>query len=362
MSNTCKYLDDFLKGKNLNKIFSLNLSGRDLCNIPAKVFLCKNLKKLNLSHNRLRTLPKEIGDLKNLKVLNVSHNHLTSIPAPICQLPKLKTLNVGYNCIKTLPKQLASSSITTLIADNNKIESVDTALIGRIERLVLSNNKIKNFYPLLPLLNLRYFWLNNNPCIDEGYLIGESAMFPAIVKSYPKIKIKDELVSPRNNDHTLTSMDKTLKNKIFISYSHADEKWLNILKTHLVSLQKHVGGIEYWDDRRLRTGDKWKEEIEHALNSASAAIFIVSQDFLASDFITNEEVPPLIEKAKTKGTAIFPVIARRCLFTFSSLSEYQAVNPPEKPLMACSDAEVDEYLYKLMVDIISKLGLDKRKG
>ena len=80
---------------------------------------------------------------------------------------------------------------------------------------------------------------------------------------------------------------------------------------------------------------------------------------MASDFIANDEVPPILERANTQGTKIFPVIVRRSLFTHSPLSSFQSVNPPEKPLRACSDAEVDEYFYNLMEDIIYKLELDK---
>lgn len=148
------------------------------------------------------------------------------------------------------------------------------------------------------------------------------------------------------------------KNNIFISYAHADEKWLNLIKTNLKGLRHIVGGFDYWDDERIRTGDKWKQEIEKALQTAGTAILIISPNFLASDFIINNELPSILAKAQEEGTHIFPVIARKSLFCRSPLSEFQAVNPPEKPLNACSDAEVDDYLYQLMDDVIIKMRLD----
>ena len=73
-------------------------------------------------------------------------------------------------------------------------------------------------------------------------------------------------------------------------------------------------GIERWDDTRLQTG-RWRDQIERAIDSAKVAILLVSADFLASDFIENEELPPLLDKAQRKGTVILPVILTSCLFT-----------------------------------------------
>jgi hypothetical protein len=51
----------------------------------------------------------------------------------------------------------------------------------------------------------------------------------------------------------------------------------------------------------LRAGDKWKREIEKALQRATAAVLLVSADFLASDFITDNELPPLLKNAEEQG-------------------------------------------------------------
>lgn len=355
MGRKNKSLDQFLQGKNLNKITSLNLSGEGYRTIPLVVFQCRNLRKLDLSHNNLTSIPKEIEQLHKLKVLDVSYNKLTHIPAPVCRLPMLKSLNANHNHIKTIPKQLGQSFIVDLIISDNCLESIDFGLIRNIERLVINNNKLKFFNPDIILPMLKYLWIKDNPCTNEGKQISSIQFLPNLKKSYPPINQNNlELIKG-----TEMNENKLIKNKIFISYAHADEDWLTNLKTHLKSLQKYVGGFDYWDDKRLRTGDRWKEEIEKALQSASAAILLISPDFLASDFIANDELPPILEQANTQGTKIFPVIIRRSLFTHSPLSSFQSVNPPEKPLKACSEAEVDEYFYNLMEDIIYKLELDK---
>lgn len=52
-----------------------------------------------------------------------------------------------------------------------------------------------------------------------------------------------------------------------------------------------LGEVERWDDTLIDPGSNWREEIKVAIESAKVAILIVSADFLASDFIVNNEIP-----------------------------------------------------------------------
>lgn len=118
---------------------------------------------------------------------------------------------------------------------------------------------------------------------------------------------------------------------IFISYSHKDTQYLKLLRTHLKPLERDAV-IDVWDDSRIPAGARWKDEISATIDSARIAIFIVSADFLASDFIASSELPPLLKAAESKGTTIVSLIARPCLFHRSALAEFQAANDPAKPL------------------------------
>jgi tetratricopeptide (TPR) repeat protein len=55
--------------------------------------------------------------------------------------------------------------------------------------------------------------------------------------------------------------------KIFISYSHKDKKWLDLLLTHLKPSVR-AADIDCWEDTRLRPGDDWLAEIRRALQAA----------------------------------------------------------------------------------------------
>jgi hypothetical protein len=139
----------------------------------------------------------------------------------------------------------------------------------------------------------------------------------------------------------MTTSSPSKQTKIFVSYSHRDSKYLEHLKIHLTPYLQG-GEIErwLWDDTRILTGSYWFEEIQRALQSADAAILLVSADFLASRFIRENELPPLLEAAQRRGTLIMPVILRSCAFqNDKKLSQFQAANDPSRPLLSLPNAQ-----------------------
>lgn len=120
--------------------------------------------------------------------------------------------------------------------------------------------------------------------------------------------------------------EKAKSAKAFISYCHKDDSYLSRLLVHLRLLEKQ-GVLELWVDTKLHAGDLWRDQLASALDAASIAVLLVSADFLASDFIGDNELPPLLEKAKADGTRILPVVLSPCAFTrHPKLSAFQAVN------------------------------------
>jgi|GEM_PF-2529471 len=146
------------------------------------------------------------------------------------------------------------------------------------------------------------------------------------------------------------------KRSVFISYSHRDNEYLERLLVHLKPLVKN-GIIDLWVDTKLIAGEKWQIKIEEALKSASVAILLISADFLASDFIVDNELPPLLKRADTDGTNVIPVIIKPCRFSrHETLSIYQAINPPDKPLMGLTEFEKENYYDKIAerVEVFTK--------
>ena len=86
------------------------------------------------------------------------------------------------------------------------------------------------------------------------------------------------------------------RGKIFISYSHADKKWLDLLQTHLKPLTSSRD-LEFQIDatNHIRPGSKWRDEINTAIGESDVAVLLVSPDYLASDLIYDSELPLLLK-------------------------------------------------------------------
>ena len=120
--------------------------------------------------------------------------------------------------------------------------------------------------------------------------------------------------------------------KVFISYSHADKDWLRRLKTHLTPLIRG-SEIVLWDDTKIQPGNKWKDEIGKALAEASGAVLLVTQEFLASEFIHKHELPAIYEAARSRGLRFLWIIPVKASSVASTpVWDYQALHDPKKPL------------------------------
>lgn len=136
---------------------------------------------------------------------------------------------------------------------------------------------------------------------------------------------------------------KVNRDKVFISYSHSDKEWLDRLQIHIKPYERK-GIIEPWDDTKIKVGSQWKDEIKKALDSAKVAVLLVSADFIASDFITENELKPLLVAAKNEGTIILPIIIKPCAYSESELETFQSVNSPSQPLCGMTDYEQEQVL------------------
>ena len=145
-----------------------------------------------------------------------------------------------------------------------------------------------------------------------------------------------------------------MKETIFISYSHKDAKWKDMLVTHLLATQ--YSKIEPWDDTKIKVGDNWYDKIHRVINNSSIAILLVSADFLASEFIQSEEIPKLLLKQRSSGLRLFPVILRPCPWKHVNwLSVLQAKPWEGKPIASMKEYEAEECLSSIAVEVINTL-------
>lgn len=146
------------------------------------------------------------------------------------------------------------------------------------------------------------------------------------------------------------------RTKVFVSYSHQDQEWLSRLRVHLRPLERRYG-VDVWVDTDIKPGAKWREEIEKALAAAKVAVLLISADFVASDFVEKNELPPLLRSAEAEGTVILPLILSPSMFSrLDNLAQFQAVNDPAKPLVGLTRVEQEAALVRLTEAVEIALG------
>jgi hypothetical protein len=143
-----------------------------------------------------------------------------------------------------------------------------------------------------------------------------------------------------------------LRSKVFISYSHKDEKWLKKLQPFLVQPE---GGITFWDDTQIKPGSKWQEEIKRALEQTKLAVLLVSQAFLVSDFINDEELAHFLKASEEDGLTILWVAVSPSTWKQSPISKFQSVNDPKKPLSSFSGSKLQSELLEVAQKILKSI-------
>lgn len=97
--------------------------------------------------------------------------------------------------------------------------------------------------------------------------------------------------------------------KVFVSYSHDDKRYLPELHTHLRPLIRK-GVVSLWDDTKLKAGERWNEIIRDTVATAEVAILLVSPSFLASDYIVEKELEPLLDPDQSRKLKVIAVLIR----------------------------------------------------
>ncbi|WP_084227301.1 COR domain-containing protein [Nostoc sp. KVJ20] len=154
-------------------------------------------------------------------------------------------------------------------------------------------------------------------CQDNGDMVDVRRLIDDVFPTPPSLEIP--------------MFEPVTRNLVFISYSHKDKKWFDDLKIHLEPLIREQN-LNLWDDTKIKPGAVWRDEIQAALAAAKVAVLLVSPNFLASSFISKNELPPLLEAAKAKGVKILWIPLRASNYKATAIEQYQATYATDRPL------------------------------
>jgi hypothetical protein len=94
-----------------------------------------------------------------------------------------------------------------------------------------------------------------------------------------------------------------MPDEVFVSYSHKDKRWRDEFLDHLKPYLRN-GSVTAWSDKEIAPGSQWFEEIQRALRRTRVAVLLVTHNFLASDFIHEHELTPLLKEAASSGVRV----------------------------------------------------------
>lgn len=131
------------------------------------------------------------------------------------------------------------------------------------------------------------------------------------------------------------------KVKIFYSYSHKDEELREQFEAHMSSL-KRTGYIEEWHDRKILPGQTWKTSIYSNMEESDIVLFLVSSDFLNSDYCYNKEVLKSVERHNQGKCTVVPILVRDCDYEGTPFESIQGLPTDMKPIISRHWHNIDE--------------------
>jgi Leucine-rich repeat (LRR) protein len=172
LSNKMIYNDIDSMPKDLDSVFRLDLSRKQLKKIPEIVSKLTHLQELNLKNNEISNLD-GFENLNSLQILNIGMNNFKEFPIEITKYRNLKILDISWSDIETFP--------TNFFIDNTQIEELDMTsmfefdfkscldrlhFFKNLKRLNLGNNQIQH-------LTLQFDKLEN---LEEFGYIGQESI------------------------------------------------------------------------------------------------------------------------------------------------------------------------------------------
>jgi len=122
---------------------------------------------------------------------------------------------------------------------------------------------------------------------------------------------------------------------VFCSYSRRDERLRAQVATGLAGLVREGLIREAWYDRMTSPGDKWADAIDQNLEESDIILFLVSKNFIASDYCMGKEVVRAMARHDKGDACVIPIILAPCDWkNLVPFDERQALPLDGKPLRA----------------------------
>jgi len=125
--------------------------------------------------------------------------------------------------------------------------------------------------------------------------------------------------------------DVTKPIHLFISYSHRDKRYRDQLETALALLHRQ-GKVHTWHDRLIAPGMEWGKDIDANLEAAQIILFLISADFIASDYAYGVEMKRALQRHEGGKARVIPILVRPTDWKTAPFAPLQALPEGGKPV------------------------------
>ena len=267
----------FLLQNNLN-LTSIDFSYNVISNIPKSLFMHRlaALTEINLSHNKLSTFPSFASEIQ-LEILDLSFNSITYFSDDEIQtIDNMKPFKIY---LKGNPLQCLCPSLRFLkwMKQSHIIADVD------VLRCVQEDGSSQDIVNILRNLKsyesecLFKFWLPFSVTLSSVLIL--CIVFTVVYFRYKRafeyffllMKMRRRRYKPNPNRREFDA---------YISYSHNDITWVKEFHDNLESMGFNL----CLDEKTFIVGNPIGENIIQAIDSSRKVIFIISENFLNSDW------------------------------------------------------------------------------
>lgn len=146
-------------------------------------------------------------------------------------------------------------------------------------------------------------------------------------------------------------MAESPQDVLFICYSHTDQSYRERF-TKFLRQPSLRDTMQIFSDADILPGEDWQARIAECLQQATAALVLVSQDFMISPFIQQVELRELLIGQIRRGLRLFLVPVRSTLYQGTYLEKFQWARPPDKALSLLSEAEQEQAMTEICLKIL----------
>jgi predicted acylesterase/phospholipase RssA len=255
------------------------------------------------------------------------------------------------------PKNIFAYLETVFLSSVGSRDDYVTKQIPRVRMFEIDCGSIRDSQFSISRREKEYLIARGRTCAEDALPhLGEDLGNMRVVPYETSTSDAEDDIAERYGESLMNRFHSRLsdlvREHVFISYSHKDREWLEKLQIYLKPYMRNAS-IAIWDDKEIKSGAKWQQEIENALASAKVAVLLVSPDFLASDFIADRELPTLLDAAESRGLTILWVPLRHSAYKETEIARYQAASgcDPSHPLSSLPEHEQDRVFLALCEEI-----------